>query len=188
MTFPIRRLTILVTMSAVMVISAHGVASAMTPATPTRHVPAPVLATSTMPLKTANTPLGRIVTDARGRTVYVFAADSKGKSACTGPCLDYWPIVKAPRKLPAKVPGITARLGVLVRADGLRQLTLNGAPLYTYAGDTARGQTNGQGVNGSGARWWVVSPAGKRITSTSAGGTASTSATTTSSAPTVPGY
>jgi Secreted repeat of unknown function len=52
------------------------------------------------------------------------------------------------------------------RADGSSQLTANGYPVYTYVGDHARGQANGQGTNLSGGRWWVVSPSGARVTMT----------------------
>ena len=108
--------------------------------------------------------LGEILVDAKGRTVYVFMADSPGTSTCTGQCLDYWPAVVAPAKLPAPASGVTGKLGSITRDDGTRQLTINGWPLYTYAGDTKAGMTSGQGSSGSGAKWWVVSPAGKKIT------------------------
>jgi secreted repeat protein with Y-X4-D motif len=52
------------------------------------------------------------------------------------------------------------------------QVTYNRHPLYRFAQDTRRGQTNGEGVNGFGAKWFVVSPAGTAIVkaSTSSGG------------------
>ena len=128
------------------------------------------------PLATASTALGSIVVDAKGRTVYEFAADSKGHSACTGACLKAWPAVKAPAKLPTSVPGISGKVGVLKRPDGIRQLTLNGFPLYTFAGDSAAGTTAGQGVNASGGKWWVISPAGVKITATPSGSTPTTPA------------
>ncbi|MBK9739543.1 MAG: hypothetical protein IPO93_08505 [Actinobacteria bacterium] len=117
-----------------------------------------------VPVMTKKTALGTILVSPKGRTVYVFMADSPGTSNCTGSCLTYWPPVAAPAKLPASVPGVTGSLGTLVRDDGTRQLTINGWPLYTYAGDTTAGATSGQGSSGSGAKWWAVSPAGKKIT------------------------
>jgi len=116
------------------------------------------------PVTTAKSALGPILVDAKGRTVYVFMADSPGRSTCTGQCLTYWPAVVAPAKLPAAAAGVTGKLGSITRDDGTRQLTINGWPLYTYAGDTKAGMTSGQGSSGSGAKWWVVSPAGKKIT------------------------
>ncbi len=120
-------------------------------------------AASSALLGTATSPLGAIVVNSQGRTVYMFAADSPGHSTCSGECLEYWPVVPAPAALPASVPGVTAAVGSLARADGTRQLTLGGWPLYTFSGDSAAGQTNGQGKNGSGGLWWVLSPAGKQI-------------------------
>ena len=49
------------------------------------------------------------------------------------------------------------------RSDGSREVTYAGHPLYYYAGDSAPGQTNGQGSDSFGSPWWVVSPAGKAI-------------------------
>ena len=54
-------------------------------------------------------------------------------------------------------------LGTTKRADGSREVTYDGHPLYYYAGDSAPKQTNGQGSDSFGSPWWVVSPAGKAI-------------------------
>lgn len=116
-------------------------------------------------LSTTRTPLGTIVVNSKGSTVYLFAIDSPGHSACTGACLQYWPLVAAPATLPTSLPGITGAVGVLDRPDGVKQLTLNGWPLYTYAGDTASGATAGEGLNLSGGLWWAVSPSGSAVKS-----------------------
>ena len=55
-------------------------------------------------------------------------------------------------------------LGTISRGGGSRQVTYAGHPLYYFAGDTSSGDTKGQGSTGFGARWWIVSPAGKPIT------------------------
>lgn len=116
-------------------------------------------------LETEKSPVGRIIVDKKGRTVYLFMADKPGVSNCTGQCLVYWPAVVAPKKLPKSLPGITGKVGVIKRTDnGVRQLTINGWPLYLFAGDKASGDINGQGSNGGGALWWVVAPNGKKIT------------------------
>jgi predicted lipoprotein with Yx(FWY)xxD motif len=116
-------------------------------------------------LQKEKSPVGTILVDSKGRTVYVFMADKPGVSNCTGQCLQYWPAVVAPKKLPTSLPGVTGKLGVIKRTDnGTRQLTINGWPLYLFAGDTAKGMINGQGSNGGGALWWVVGPNGKKIT------------------------
>jgi hypothetical protein len=55
-------------------------------------------------------------------------------------------------------------VGTTTRTDHTIQVTYNGHPLYYFAEDTKAGQTNGQGVNAFGAKWFVVSPSGKAIT------------------------
>ena len=127
-------------------------------------------------VSTASTGAGKILVDAQGRTMYAFAADSKGKSNCNGSCLTYWPAVPARAKTPKASAGVTATFGVLHRQDGTAQLTVDGYPMYTYVGDTKPGATTGQGKNLSGGLWWVVSPSGKWITKAgSAAGTATKS-------------
>jgi predicted lipoprotein with Yx(FWY)xxD motif len=114
----------------------------------------------------ASSTLGRILVDGHGRTLYLFAKDRKGKSACSGACAVYWPPLIASGK-PRAVAGARAPLlGTTRRADGRLQVTYRHHPLYRYAGDAKKGQTSGQGLNASGGKWWVLSPAGKKITST----------------------
>jgi predicted lipoprotein with Yx(FWY)xxD motif len=136
---------------------------------------APASSSSAAALSAASTKLGSILVDNRGRAIYVFAIDKPGHSSCTGVCLQYWPIVAAPNPVPANLPGVTAKLGTLKRTDGGTQLTVNGYPVYTFAGDTGPGSTMGQGKNLSGGLWWVVSPDGNWITTTG-GGSGSSSA------------
>jgi hypothetical protein len=69
-------------------------------------------------LGTATTPLGTILVDAQGRTVYEFASDSRDTSTCTGQCLTYWPVVTAPATVPEAIQRITATLGSFDRPDG----------------------------------------------------------------------
>jgi predicted lipoprotein with Yx(FWY)xxD motif len=59
------------------------------------------------------------------------------------------------------IAGIPGTFGVIKRTDGKRQLTYDGAPLYTFAGDKNAGDMNGQGLFASGGFWWVVVAAGK---------------------------
>jgi predicted lipoprotein with Yx(FWY)xxD motif len=125
-------------------------------------------------IKVASTALGSILTTAGGKTIYMSAADKDGKSNCTGTCLQYWPIVPAPASIALPV-GVSATLGVLDRGDGSKQLTINGMPAYTFAGDNAAGATTGQGKNTSGGLWWALSPGGSVIKA--AAGSASASPT-----------
>src|SRR5690606_7224168 len=117
---------------------------------------------ATAGLGTASTPLGTIVVDAAGMTVYQFDDDTQGgdASACTGACAATWPAVAGDAG-DVEIDGITGEVGTITGIAGEPQLTLNGWPLYTYAGDSEPGDVSGQGVNGI---WWVLSPAGERIT------------------------
>lgn len=107
--------------------------------------------------------VGKILVTAKGLTIYAFAKDAKNKSRCTGVCLQYWPAVAAKQASKPHAAGITAKFGVLKRSNGFKQLTVNGYPAYTYAGDAKAGALNGQGVLASGAKWWVIAPNGKWI-------------------------
>jgi predicted lipoprotein with Yx(FWY)xxD motif len=121
---------------------------------------------SSADLKTAQTDLGKVVVDANGRTVYVFDKDNAGAgtSACTAACLVKWPPVAA-KSGQLTVNGVTGQLGTITRDDGTEQVTLAGMPLYLYSGDSHPGDVTGQAVTGV---WWVVSPAGTKITSAAA--------------------
>ncbi|WP_164233423.1 COG4315 family predicted lipoprotein [Microbacterium hydrocarbonoxydans] len=112
-------------------------------------------------LRVADSPLGEIVVDGEGLTVYMFDSDTQGAdaSACEGQCLTNWPPVTTDSTEPV-VSGVTGEVGTIAAADGSMQITLDGWPLYYFAGDQAAGDVNGQGVNDV---WWVLSPAGERI-------------------------
>ena len=112
---------------------------------------------------TAKTGLGQIVVDSRGRSLYLFEKDSRGHSSCSGLCASYWPPLLSNGR-PAAIKGAKASLlGSIRRADGSRQVTYAGHPLYFFSGDTGRGQTNGEGLRDFGAGWYVLTPSGKKI-------------------------
>jgi predicted lipoprotein with Yx(FWY)xxD motif len=98
--------------------------------------------------------VGKYLTDTEGKTLYYFKKDSKGNSACAGPCLEKWPIYFREKVAPPK--GISQKkFGTITRADGKKQTTFKGFPLYYWAGDVNAGDTKGQGVNDV---WSVVNP------------------------------
>jgi predicted lipoprotein with Yx(FWY)xxD motif len=99
-----------------------------------------------------------IVVNSGSMAVYVLSGDSKAHPKCTlsGGCFAFWPPVKVASKSSlSKGPGVPGRLGIW-RRNGFNQVTLNGHPLYTYVGDTAKNQANGQGVMSFGGTWSVV--------------------------------
>jgi predicted lipoprotein with Yx(FWY)xxD motif len=116
-------------------------------------------------VQTGDTEYGDVLVDAHGKTLYVFDADSPGKSTCTGSCLQYWPVAEASGTV-SHSSDVTAKLSTITRDDGTTQLTVNGWPAYTYAADSGPGKATGQGTNLSGGLWWVVSPSGSKITTT----------------------
>ena len=112
-------------------------------------------------LATASSSLGEIVVDGKGMTVYMYDKDTQGSGAstCTGQCATNWPAVTTESTTPV-VEGVTGDVGTITGVNGATQVTLDGWPLYTYVGDSAAGDTNGQGVGGI---WWVLTPAGAKV-------------------------
>jgi len=88
-----------------------------------------------------------VLADAAGRTVYTFDKDEMGKSNCSGGCLTLWPAFVAKPEAVAK-----GDFGV-IEANGVRQWTVKGKPLYYYAADAKPGDRNGDGKGGV---WHVV--------------------------------
>ena len=98
--------------------------------------------------------VGSYLTDIKGMTLYNFKKDTPGKSACEGGCLANWPLYFV-ESVAAK-DGLDAKnFGTITRADGKKQTTYKGMPLYFFVGDKAPGDTNGQGVKDV---WYVAAP------------------------------
>jgi predicted lipoprotein with Yx(FWY)xxD motif len=122
-------------------------------------------ATTHRALSVKSTDLGRILVDSKGNTLYAFGHDLKNKSRCSGPCASNWPPALTKAKKPKVGAGVSsAKLRVIKRSDGGRQLSYAGHPLYRFSLDNGPGDTNGQGLNAFGGTWHVVSPAGKPVT------------------------
>jgi len=118
---------------------------------------------STASVALSRSDLGTILVDGEGRTLYLFKADKGTSSACDGACADAWPPLTTADQPKAGSGVSAAKLGTTKRGDGSTEVTYNGHPLYTYAGDSARGQTSGQGLDDFGAEWYVLSAAGTQI-------------------------
>jgi predicted lipoprotein with Yx(FWY)xxD motif len=124
---------------------------------------------SAMTIETHTGSAGTFLTDGSGRSVYMFAKDGTDKSACSGACASAWPPVTTSGSPVASGGAQSSDLGTLTRSDGTKQVTYDGHALYYFAGDSSAGQTNGQGVDGFGAKWWLVAPSGAVITGTGSG-------------------
>jgi predicted lipoprotein with Yx(FWY)xxD motif len=137
-------------------------------------------------VKTATGSSGTYLAGPNGHALYLWMADTGGKSSCAGACAKVWPPLVT-NGTPAAGSGVTASdLGTIMRSDGTEQVTYKGHPLYYFLPDTSASSTKGQGTNGFGAKWWLVAPAGTAITagatsSTSSGGYGGGSSTSTSS-------
>jgi predicted lipoprotein with Yx(FWY)xxD motif len=105
--------------------------------------------------------LGSIVTDREGMTLYRFDKDDpKGpKSNCEGDCAKTWlPLLGSSDNV--EVSGLDrALVGTVTRADGSKQITLAGWPLYRFVKDQVPCDTKGQGVGGT---WFAITPQGKK--------------------------
>lgn len=100
-----------------------------------------------------NATLGQFLTDQAGKTLYVFSPDVRGTSACaSAQCLAAWPVFF--KEAPTLDAGLNAAdFATITRADGAKQTTFKGWPLYYYAQDVAEGDVKGENVNG---RWFVA--------------------------------
>lgn len=130
---------------------------------PSAAAPAGSAASSTV-ITTKTSSGGSFLTNSAGRAVYLFMADSTGKSACNGACAAAWPPVIAASQPTATGSAQATDLGTITRSDGTKQVTYDGHPLYYFQGDTGPGTDKGQGLNGFGALWYLVAPSGSSIT------------------------
>jgi predicted lipoprotein with Yx(FWY)xxD motif len=108
----------------------------------------------------ARTDLGEILADADGRTLYAFLQDTENTSNCEGECAQLWPPLTVDGPLDGASGPDESQFGTTARPDGTLQLTLDGRPLYRYAGDKAAGDTNGQGFKDI---WFVLKPDGQLV-------------------------
>jgi predicted lipoprotein with Yx(FWY)xxD motif len=97
-------------------------------------------------LKTKSTSIGTVLVDASGHTVYELVGDTSAKPTCTGGCLAIWPAVMA---------------------NG-SQVIVNGHPAFTFASDSAPGQTKGQNVKDQWGQWLALDASGNPISASTA--------------------
>lgn len=102
----------------------------------------------------SNKELGNYLVDGDGNSLYYFAKDKVGTSACNGDCIKNWPaFTTSSFVLPSALKAVD--FGTITRADGTSQVTYKGFPLYYWKKDAARGDAEGQGM---GKVWYVVNP------------------------------
>lgn len=120
--------------------------------------PTATTASASALVKTASASVGgaseTILTNAQGMTLYYFDPDTSSTIACSGSCAQTWPpLLEGNGSLQAPA-GVTGNISVINGANG-KQVEYNGHPLYTYSGDTAPGQTKGNGLFN---KWHVATP------------------------------
>ncbi len=100
-----------------------------------------------------------VLVTTQGLTLYMYTADKKNQSTCTGECAKFWPplALASGAKTASSVAGIQGTFAVAKSTGGSRQVTFNGSPLYTFAKDKKPGDMNGEGIGGV---WWAVTVPG----------------------------
>jgi predicted lipoprotein with Yx(FWY)xxD motif len=112
----------------------------------------------------ASSPLGQLLVDGSGRTLYLFESDTNSASTCYDACAQAWPPLLTSGS-PGAGPDVRpADLATTTRRDGSVQVTFHGHPLYSFVGDKAPVDTTGQGLSAFGALWYVVGTNGAKIT------------------------
>jgi predicted lipoprotein with Yx(FWY)xxD motif len=114
-------------------------------------------------VKTRHGKLGTFLVGTNGRTLYLFEKDKSKKSTCSGDCATAWPPLLTSGKPKAAGKAKASLLGTTKRSDGTTQVTYKGHPVYYFVQDKKAGDTKGEGVNGFGAKWYVLAPSGKKI-------------------------
>ena len=124
--------------------------------------------------------VGTYLTGASGRPLYMWVADTGGRSNCAGQCAKFWPPLVATTMPKVTGAAKAGDLGLITRSDGSKQVTYKGHPLYYFLEDSTAGSFHGQGNNGFGAKWWLVAPTGISITKAATSSSAPASSSSSS--------
>lgn len=152
------RLLLVMLLTAGLGIAVEATAFAATPAK--SHAATPAKKKKKPTVKLADSSLGQILVNSKGMTLYAFGPDGTNIDAsnCTGACASAWPHLTSKKK-PRAGKGLDK---TLLELGVDNQVAYNGHLLYNFSGDSAPGDTNGQGV---GNIWHVVGADGEPITS-----------------------
>ena len=124
--------------------------------------------------------VGTVLINGKGDTLYMLTSEKGSKITCTASngCTKFWPEVNLPSGTTAAKAGSgvqTSLLGTVKGAAGQMEVTYNGWPLYTYAGDSGAGVAHGQGITSFGGTWYVLNSSGNPVTSASGSSASSSS-------------
>lgn len=106
-------------------------------------------------LPTRTTPIGKVLVNSAGHTVYELDGDTAAHQTCTGSCESIWPPVNA---------------------NG-SQIIVNGHPAFTFTSDSSAGQTTGQGLHDQWGTWHALDANGNPIMANNMTPTSSSSTT-----------
>lgn len=155
--------------------SSSGSSSSSTAASTTSHTSTPASTSAALTIGTASGSMGTYLTGASGRAVYLWSADKPDKSVCSATCAQYWPPLTASSMPKVSGSADAADITLITRPGGSKQIAYKGHPLYYYVADTSAGTTNGEGNDGFGHKWWLVSPSGSQITTSGSSSSSSSS-------------
>lgn len=177
----LRALTILPALLSLLLAAGCGSSKSSTSSASTSTSAQSTPAAAPVRITTKHDKLGTILAAGPKRlTVYLFEADSAGRSSCAGACVHAWPPVIGKPVAAGAVQA--ADLGTITRPDGSVQATYKGHPLYYFIKDKDDGDAYGQAVTAFGAKWFVLNPSGVAVHSSGAapasGGTSTTSSAT----------
>ncbi len=159
-----RRMLLVLPVAAVAAVALAACSSPSTSSAAAGSSPAAAAAAAAgLSVKTAAIGSATVLTNAKGFTLYAFSPDTSTTSKCVGTCAHIWPPVLGP----VTAAGVNGTFGTIHRADGTTQATYDGHPLYTYVGDTAPGQTKGNGIKGL---WSEVTTSGSAASAGGSGG------------------
>ena len=143
--------------------SAYGSSASASPGGSTGGASSPGSPAPSATVGIRTTPLGQILVDSNGKTLYLFEADKGMTSSCYDSCAGVWPPLPATGALVAGSGVNQSLLATTTRKDGSMEVVYNGHPLYYFVSDKQAGDTTGQGLSSFGADWYVLSAAGTKI-------------------------
>jgi predicted lipoprotein with Yx(FWY)xxD motif len=112
---------------------------------------------------------GSVLANSKGKAVYIFSADPKNGSKCTGSCIKTWIPVTVTGKPKA---GANVKASLITtfkrKGGGGTQVAYDGHALYTYPASPLQG--SGAGQASAGGVWYLIADTGKAVKKTKGGG------------------
>jgi predicted lipoprotein with Yx(FWY)xxD motif len=111
----------------------------------------------------ASSSYGPVLFTGKGRVLYAFTRDPRRHSVCSGACATAWPPFVVSGPIRARSGAKAGLVATIRRANGSRQVTYGGRPLYFYVGDRDPGQVLCQNVREFGGLWLVIRGNGRLV-------------------------